>query len=1156
LLHVIKSNRAEALLDPLVEILRRPRVDAFEKETVVVNGQGVRRWLAKEIAQRLGVCAHVRFPFPGAWIQDLLVETVGAEASEESPWRPDALQWAVLGALPRLLGKSEFQPLRSYLEHDRSCQGPLSYQLARRIAATFDRYLTYRPRLVAGWDRGSVGDDQGWQATLWSELVERLGTPHPGRHMQAFLDLVAKGPIRGLPPRLRRVCLFGVSSLPPQHLRVLDRFARSGAEVYLFLVTPSDRYWGQIRSRREQWRALGEEGDGSVDLTAFEDLEEAEEATAGHPLLASLGRLGRDFQVLLEREVTYQAPHENLFVTPGGESLLATFQRDVLELRDRSAAGETPHEISPDDSSLLVHACHSPMRQVEVLQDQLLALFSESPSLQPRDVVIMSPDVETFAPLVEAVFRGASDGRSYLPIRVADRARRSGNPLAEALLQILNLGGRRISASAVLEVLALEPVRRRFELLPEDVSQIADWVRETGIRWGLDEDDRRDSGQPALRQNTWEWGLDRLLLGYAMPGEGRELFAGQLPYDEVEGSAALVLGKFSEFCETFFRHTRELASASTAKARSLPEWRQLLWEIVQGVTAVADDQAESRKEVYDALLKIEEDAAQAGFDRKVSVDVPRSLLEAHFDQARPATAFLSGAITVCGMVPMRSIGFRVVCLLGLDDGAFPRSAQGVGFDATASKPALGERTVREDDRYQFLEALLAARERILIFYSGQSVRDGRTLPPSVVVSELLDHLGEAFRHPDAAGAAPEAARALLLRHLVLRHPLQPFSPRYFRVEADPAHADARLFSFAGSYVEGARAVATGASAPTAFFDRPLGPAAPEGHEAFALADLVTFTQGPAQDFVRRQLGLYYPKEETKITDREPLALSKLEEYGVGSDLLEQALRAPQLEAFFEGPGRARSLAVLQASGRLPPGTPGEHVFNAISRKVRALAGAITEIRGSAPSLEPADVDLDVGDWRLVGCVGDVWPAGIVWHSYASFKAKYLLAAWVRHLALCATDPGRQATTHLVTRGRKDALVKVALQPVGADFALMCLVYFLRLLVDSRVAPLLFFPRSSLAYALRLFDREDSPYERSEARRRARAKWVTGGNVGAPPGEGDDESVRRLFGDSHPFDPEADLHVFMSGDDGRSFHDLALRIFNPVLQLIPNRKDLV
>ncbi len=1113
---VIRSNHTDALLSPLARALREPLDDPFVEQTVVVNSQGMQRWLAKQLAQQLGICARVRFPFPGTIIQEAFAAALGERALETSAWRADTLQWAVLARLPQHLARPEFHALAVYLRGDPELQGPRSFQLAQRIAATFDRYITYRPEMVLRWSQGE-GDD--WQALLWRDLDAHFDQPHLAGLAREFFAAAERGPLR-LPGALQRVCLFGISSLPPFYLKVLACLARH-ADVRLFLQCPSDQYWGDLRSEREGLRQKARAHEQGIDPAELH-------FEVGHPLLASFGRLGRDFQVLLESLVDYQEPEGDLFRDPQGPSLLATLQADIRHLRARGDGHDHPPlPFVLGDASIRLHSCHSPIRQVEVLQDQLLHLFHTLPELKPRDVVVMTPDIETYAPLIEAVFGNSPGDARFLPCRVADRALRSENPVAEAFLRVLELVGKRLTASRVLDLLALEPVLARFELTAADLERISTWIAESGIRWGIDARDRASHAQPALRENTWRFGLDRLLLGYAMPGKAKTIFAGVLPYDEVEGGEALLLGKLAELSETLFALLRTLGGA----ARPLADWSALLPDVLEGLIASTDASAWQHVQVREALDQLTEAAARAGFSGALQFEVVRDLLLGYFGQERPATAFLTGSITVCGMVPMRSIPFRVVCLLGLDDGAFPRAQQKLGFDLVAQQPRVGERTVREDDRYLFLEALLAARERLLITYTGQSIRDNKALPPSVVVSELLDSLCASNRHPQAPADDPEAARALLLQQLLLQHPLQPFSPRNFGAEAEPDVP--ALFSYAAGYLEGARALNQEPRPAPPFFTGSIPERPASEQPPILLRELVRFFEQPIKALLTERLGLWLGEDAQQIADREPLALNGLESYAVASPLLARRVAGEALNAAYPA---------VRAAGQLPLGTPGQCQFDDLAETVEPVAEMVLALRGEGPVQEPVEVELSLGGELLLGRIDMIWPWGQIRHNYARMKARYQLGLWIRHLVLQCVVPDRRWRSALVARGAKDTVETVRFGPVAQPAPILAAL--LGLWRAGMQHPLLFFPETSRAYAEKVLTEPSSLEARAAGRAKAQTTWQRTGDFG-PAGESQDPYLQRVLGGSQPFAEDFALEGLVV-PEGQTFHDLALQIWGPLL----------
>jgi exodeoxyribonuclease V gamma subunit len=1028
---VYRSNRLERLAEALAEQLAEPPEDPFAAECILVPGRGVAQWLSLELSQRFGVWANVLYLYPRNFVGWALERVLESPAAGLGAFDPERLLWSIVSTLRPLLERPEFEAIQRYVSADAS--DVRYFELCRRIASTFDRYAAYRPDLLTSWERkarpstelpqlGLFGarepqdEAQGWQALLWKALVERSGSVAMGSLERRFLRRVQRSQrLDNLPAR---ISCFGVTHVPPSYARILVALCPH-VPVRMFQLAASRRV----------------------------------EPARHNPLLESLGALATDFEALLADELKQQGVAVSsvaLFEPPTGPTRLARLQRELLE---DAPPGPSPARGAADDESIRIHVCHSPMREVEVLHDQLLALLASQSGYEARDVVVMMPDIETYAPLIDAVFRRSGDDPQRIPYSLADRVLEAAAPVASALDRLFLLAGQRLSTSQVLDLLALEVVAARFELTPRDLEQITEWLQRTNVRWGIDADHRQAHGHPRSDANTWRLGVRRLLLGYAMSSDPPALVSGILPEPGPSGSGAAALGKLASFLESLFQHLHALGQPHRAS-----EWPALVSAALEALVQHDADTAWQHQELLEALRALTGRAIEAGYDQPIGSAALHGLLFEAVNGARPARGFLMGGVTFCSMVPLRSIPFRVVCLVGLGDGDFPRQDATTDFDLIVHGPGgrrRGDRSRRMEDRYIFLEAILAARERLIITYTGQSIRDNSSLPPSVVVAELCDYL-DAWREPAPPAAAPEQSSAESSRESsrgsaaegapdhIVSHPLQAFSPRYFDA------SDARLFSYAAHYAAANRARYR---APLAeFFVGPLAAPAPD---ALALAELVRFYRGPAAYLLNRRLELYLRESGEALADREPLELSGLESYAVGQSLLELGRRGVS-------PAQAREL--VMAGGALPLGTPGELDFQEISSCANRISELAADARagGRQPPL-PFEARLPSGR-VLFGSLNESYAHGLVEQQFARIRASHLLSLWIRHLVYCWVAPGGAAAqSSLFGRPLQGGgAVHQRFRPVE-DPALR-LDALARRFDQGQALPLLLFPTTSLAYA--------------------------------------------------------------------------------------------
>jgi exodeoxyribonuclease V gamma subunit len=805
---------------------------------------------------------------------------------------------------------------------------------------------------------------------------------------------------------------------------------------------------------------------------------ERELSTEGNPLLASLGRSGREFADLLLDAAGIEN-EDDLYSDPGDDTLLHALQSDMMNLRGTGEVGERHPAPDPGDPSVQVHSCHNPLREVEVLHDNLLDLFERLPGLEPLDVVVMTPEIETYAPYIATVFGASGDGVPRLPHSIADRRMLDEGGVTPALLKLLELYGSRLTAPALFDLLSSPPVSRRFRFDDEEIDTIRRWITETRIRWGMDERSRSGLGLPPFRENSWRAGLERLLLGYAMPDEG-VLTDGVLPFD-VEGDGE-TLGKFADFIDAV-----DMLSSKFDRPRHLEEWRELFLSML-AIFIEADEESERELAHITAEIdKLTGLAEEAAFTGEVSAPVMIAWLRDRLEKFEMGLGFMTGGITFCAMLPMRSIPFRVVAMIGMNDGAFPRQQRPPGFDMMFRKPRRGDRSVRGDDRYLFLESILSARDVLYLSYVGQSIRDNCEEPPSVLVSELLDAIDRGFGFPEG-----ESASSML----VVRHRLQGFSPAYFT-------SGSPLFSYSSDNFRALEGRNSGEGQP--FVDEPL-PEPEEDERDVTIDDLVKFFANPSAFFLERRLGLKPSSALQPLEEREPFGAGGLDAY---------QMRQEMLESLLEGGDAQLLLPLFRSRGLLPPARHGELIFSELLAEVEEFARKVREFQGGG-QFDAHEVDLDIGGWRLTGRL-DLLPSGQLLYRCAKMRENDRIRSWIRHLVHGASRTTQPQETRLLMLDRA-----VRYTPV-ADAA-GHLETLLELYRQGLAEPLPFFPRASMAWAGKA---DKSERERLEA---AVDAWRAG--YGGREGESSDPAFRRCFGPEPPF--------------GEAFTSIAESVLTPML----------
>lgn len=1061
MLTLCQSNKLEKLAQ-IFATHRTPPASPFETETIIVQSLGMGPWISMRLAESEGICANVRYRLPGEFIWDLRKRLLG-NLPDRSPFAADVMTFRIKDWLADPANLARSPELAGFLggggEERRM-------HLAARLAGVFDRYLVYREDWLSTWEAGKqlgLGAEENWQSLLWRDLVTDETEAHRARRLSVLLSAIEKTNPERLPNQLS---VFGVASMPPVFMEVLVKLAEK-IDVNVYAVNPCKEYWSDIRTSTE------------IERIARGGNREELHLEAGNPLLASLGKQGREFF----EGISDPAHSIDAFDHFSDRStLLNALQADILELVDRKAAGSLP--IDPGDGSLQIHVCHSPMREIEVLRDQVLAMFDADPTLNPNDVAILMPDIEQYTPYIEAVF-GSRENGVRIPFSVADRGLSHTHPILETFLALLDLPESRFGAATVLSYLEQPSVMKRFGLSTEARLQIRQWVDELGIRWGRDPAHKGEFDLPESAGNTWREALHRILLGYALPtavaGDALPLFQGALPFDDIEGERTQTLGQ----CVEYIERLAEWADALKV-SRSPEDWADALNALVNQFFDPTPAEEEAFESLVNVIDGLREAASLAKSREPLGIQTVKSWLSGKLGKPEGQAGFLTGEMTFCALVPMRSLPFRVIALLGMNHDAFPRHENPPGFDLMAANPRPGDRSRRLDDRYMFLETLLSARDRLYISYVGRSVQDNSESPPSPLVSDLVDAAKV------LCGLDDECEQ-----RLITHHPLQPFDRAYFS-------GNPRMPSYSKTWLEAAIRIGKGEKTPEPLFERPLPPP-DDDLLTIEPNNLVSFFRDPARFLLNKRLNLTLVDGAVEVESREPFALDYRSRDRIREDILESHVKRGHSNGTLE---MARSQSLI------PHGAYGDHLHAQQRALVDAFAPRIVNILREEP-LPAIPVQFSASGVRLEGCLDGVRSQGVFEYAFEAPKPRQVIGLWLKHLMLCLADPPGIEKRSVLWTPAGDIEYGEQIDAAAE------LTKFLKAYRRGLSSPLPFFPKTSHTYA----DARVSPPKkiaddpeaiRERALKNARNIWE---GTDYSSGESESKYNEATYRDSVPLDEE-------------------------------------
>ncbi|WP_415238747.1 exodeoxyribonuclease V subunit gamma [Seleniivibrio woodruffii] len=979
MLNIFIGNKLENLLKEMQKRLYNPS-RPLKKPVVCVQTSGMQRWIGLALARETGICANLDYLFPAALIKRLAERHFGSEKL----WADkQELTWRVYQTLLYAKDDGRNSELIEYIDND-----PLRiklFRLSQKIADIFDQYQVYRPEMTLDWlNKGfskPTKSIEGWQPWLFNEVF-----PDRRRCKTHVLDRfysdckAGKVDFSGTDT----LHIFGISVIPRFFMNILLE-AGNHTDVNFYLLCPTMQYWGDSMSDWEKRRYEKRTKMSAEELLILEN----------HRLLDNLGTMGRDFFEYLTENASASINSDN-FEEPHPESMLGGIQAEIYDFTQTTDAQA--------DDSISINSCHNPLREVEVLYDFILDTINRDGSITPADILVMTPDIRKYAPYIRSVFDNPYSTETAVPYTIADIPQKMQSGNAKVFTEIILAVTDEFSLSAAAKLIESPVVAEKFGLT--SVQYLLDILERNGAYWGLDSETLRAEGITADTPFTWDRAMRRLALGLAEGG--RHTIYSEAAGADVPFSMAEQIGGLMSFAEQCAKYAKLLTGE-----KKPDEWCSVLAEMADRFLSDDPKYADDAVELSKAIADIREETAQCRI--KMPFRPVFESLNGILEEVKTAKGFITGKTTFCAMMPMRSIPFKVICVLGLDDGSFPREKTSPEFDLIAAKPRKGDRTQRESDKYLFLETLISAQKRLFLSYTGRSETDNRELVPSIIVTELIRHLEMRF-----GVAAP-----------VTEHPLHNFSRRYF--ENNP-----KLYTYSSQRFNAASVFGTQAQEKK-FCPSPLEAEIPA---EVTIADLERFFSNPPAYFLGRTLGIDLSIQQTAYPETERMVLDNLQEFQLRTETTASVLADGSPDDI---------LAYAAATAQLPAGGLGEGYKARIVDSAVQMANEITK-HGQPRS---ADIDLTVNGLRIHGRIEGITDNGLIYPKTGGLKPKDLMRAMIRHVLLLKS--GDSIRTLLVN----DKGDMAELSGEGFKETLETLV---RLFIDGHRAPLCFHPTEGFAAA--------------------------------------------------------------------------------------------
>jgi len=939
------SNSLKDLSGQLATGLKEHAGNVFQKQYLVTQTDGMNNWLTIQLAGQLGINANCRFLKPNDMVNQLYY-WLGGETNKVLG--ADHLQWLIYNLLNEPAFVQQFTTIASYYKGD----DVKRIALAGKVADLFDQYQVYRPEMVDSWNGATIDQQSGadWQQYIWIKVKEKAGMDLTDKTtVIRFIINEMKNRVQQekLSARLPQLHIFGVSIITQLHIHLFNELSKY-ISVSFYLLNPAPLvYWLDDKTEKQIAR-----------LAQLQNLQgkkaERIEGT-GNTLLISWGKVIQEtFGLLFENDDFLNVYNDSGIIEPesgGDNTLLQKIQQDIFY----NNAAQSRNALTLQDiqeGSLTIHSCYTPVREVEVLYNYLVHLVDQKKEwLSPRDIVVMVSDIDGYAPYIKAIFNTAI---YKFPFTIADESVQSGDSLFTAIESVLSISADSFKAEEVMQLLDSGYIRERFNIT--DTALLRQVVSMANIRFGMDGNTEDDTVLV-----SWSTGLQRIMYGICMSGSDEYHIGNDTiyPLDVAEGVDALELIRFHHFIEVLKGYVNERANK-----RNLAAWGQYIQQLTDNLVFQSD--ANEADEDYQRLQQYIEDLniLTETYNEAVSFEVfKHSFLDIIAMQTRSGS-FAVGGITFCSLIPMRSIPFKVVALLGMNFDKFPRRETPLSFNLMEQKHRKGDRNVKDNDKHLFLETILSAQQYLYISYIGRNAKDNSIHPPSALVDELVDYV--------ESGVADTTVK--VRDELIVTQPLHGFSQKYFK--GLPG-----LYSYLGDTesMDEVKTSNTLAMKESKLFE----------WDEIAVSSLLSFFKNPFKWYYNKVLEIYYNEDEVLLPDTELFELDGLQQWKLKNDLLEldEAEIAPyRLKALKTGSLPLKHISDIVVANTREEIAPVRKIFT------DCVNGAIeNEIR----------IEINLGGSVIAGAFDRVYNDKLLVVCFSKNQYKYLLDAYLKYVLVTA-----------------------------------------------------------------------------------------------------------------------------------------------------------
>jgi len=930
---VYKSNSLNTLLLEAYKIIQeKPLNNIFEKEIFVYDSKILFQYLNIFIAEKIGISANIKLYHPNDFIWKLF-EIISPKKKLKNTFTHSMMIWKIMKIID---DKKIFE---NYNKKEAKLQ---KFKFSFLMANIFEQYIFYRPNWINEWETEKntsiIDQNDIWQIKLWIEIIKNSKKTHQYSYHFAnlfynFQKLFEEKKIqkKHLPSRCFIISSF---ALNPSYIRIFQNIS-TYINIYFLYVTPFKKNIFNFIQ------------DNNIFLN-----QKKNKKPCDNSLIKLWGQYEKIYALYIIRSKEMKII--NCFKENNNRNLLNSIKNDLL----KKNINKKKRFLISTDNSISINICFNKKNEIEILHKKLLIFFNKNSSIKPKDVVVTSFSIENYISSINSVF-ASENNKKQIPFFIANKFSKKTNIIISSFKKILNLANSRFHNEEILEFLDIPEIAKKFNLSEEEIKILYYWIEEANIRWAIDCKHKDYLSFPKNKQNTWLYGIEKLLLSYAM-NDTEKVWNNILSCSSINGSRTEIIEKLIIFIKTLKKWQKKLS-----RSQYLIHWHSLSKDLINDFFFCSQKIEKSIKMIQKNWTEMINNNLSSGYLKKVSINIliKNFFYKYYFNNHQK---FLPDVVNFCHPNAVCYIPFKIICIIGADHLSVPKINHLDKFNLLKKYPLIEDINIYQKYCYLFAQSISCAEQYFYISYVGYSIKDESKIYPSILIDQLLHYISSNFCFSGDCNLSLQDNSKKIIKHLCKKYKIQYF---YKKKYANPSTTEnlQDVFKYTNRNINNKNILKRNSCTK------------------INLKDLITFWKNPICYFFNVNLQIKVDIKKHAINTTEPFSVNQEDSFKIKNILLNKIINNQDTMELFKK---------YMLSGKLPYDFFGKIFWN---QKLKEMTMIAKEVMKYRISKEEKKINLKIEKYQIDGILSEIQTTGLLRWKPNTINFSDRITLWLEHL---------------------------------------------------------------------------------------------------------------------------------------------------------------